>query len=41
MKRQDSPALMLKKQTLTAWTQILYNQGKIDLDKRSKMIAVD
>ena len=30
MKKQDSPALRLEKQTLTAWAQILYRSGMID-----------
>lgn len=32
-------ALILKKQTLTAWTNLLYKQGKINLAKRTKMIT--
>lgn len=40
MKQQESPELTLKKQTLTAWTQILYNQGMIDFAKRGRMLAL-
>lgn len=36
MKKSDEK-LMLKKQTLTAWTEILLAKGMIDLAKCNKM----
>ncbi len=36
MKKSDEK-LMLKKQTLTAWTEILFAKGMIDLAKCNKM----
>ncbi len=38
--KHDTPALTLKKATLEAWTNILYQQGLIDLEKRTRMIAM-
>ena len=40
MKRLDSPELALKKQTLTAWAQILYKNGWIDHTRLGKMIEL-
>ena len=37
MKRTESPELTLKKQTLTAWAQILYKKGIIDCTRLGKM----
>ena len=37
MKKQDSPALRLEKQTLTAWAQILYRNGTID---RARLVRI-
>ena len=40
MKRTESPELILKKQTLTAWAQILYKKGIIDCSRLGKMTAL-
>lgn len=40
MKKQDTPALTLEKQTLTAWARILYNKGMIDNKRLEKMITL-
>lgn len=40
MKRTESPELILKKQTLTAWAQILYKKGIIDFTRLGKMTAL-
>ncbi|MCR5307088.1 MAG: hypothetical protein K6E36_11360 [Oscillospiraceae bacterium] len=40
MKKQDSPALRLEKQTLTAWVQILYRSGMIDAARLGRMITL-
>ena len=37
MKRTESPELILKKQTLTAWAKILYKKGIIDCARLGKM----
>lgn len=37
--KQETQALTMKKATLTAWTNILYKQGVIDLSRRTRMIA--
>ena len=38
MKKQDSPALQLEKQTLTAWARILNRRGLIDSARLGRMI---
>lgn len=40
MKRTGSHELTLKKQTLTAWVQILYKKGIIDCTRLGKMTAL-
>ncbi len=40
MKKQDSPALELEKQTLTAWAQILHRKGMIDSARLGRMITL-
>jgi hypothetical protein len=40
MRRSESPEFALKKQTLTAWAQILYKKGYIDYSRLGKMIAL-
>ncbi|MBR3268171.1 MAG: hypothetical protein IKI58_05510 [Oscillospiraceae bacterium] len=40
MKKQDSPALQLKKQTLTAWARILNRRGLIDSARLGRMITM-
>jgi hypothetical protein len=40
MKRTESPELTLKKQTLTAWAQILYKKGVIDCTRLGKMMSL-
>ena len=37
--KKDSPELLMKKATLTAWTRLLLKQGKIDITKCNKMLA--
>lgn len=37
--KKDSQALQMKKATLTAWTRLLFKQGKIDLVKCNRMIT--
>lgn len=36
----EDNALLLKKLTLTAWTNHFFSKGKISLEKRQKMIAM-
>lgn len=40
MNKQDSPALELEKQTLTAWAQILYRNGMIDSARLGRIITL-
>ncbi|EWM52603.1 hypothetical protein [Ruminococcus flavefaciens] len=40
MKRTESPELILKKQTLTAWANILYKHGIIDHVRLGKMVTL-
>ena len=40
MKKTESPELILKKQTLTAWANILYKQGIIDHVRLGKMVTL-
>lgn len=40
MKKQDSTALRLEKQTLTAWAQILYRNGTIDRARLGRMMTL-
>ena len=40
MKKQNSPALELEKQTLTAWAQILHRKGMIDSARLGRMITL-
>ena len=36
--KQDTPALALKKATLSAWAKILYKEDMIDLSRYTRMI---
>ena len=40
MKKSESPELILKKQTLTAWAHILYKNGWIDHTRLGKMVEL-
>ena len=40
MKKTESPELILKKQTLTAWANILYKRGIIDHVRLGKMVTL-
>lgn len=40
MKKADSPEFILKKQTLTAWANILYKKGVIDAARLGKMTSM-
>ncbi|WP_155250380.1 hypothetical protein [Ruminococcus flavefaciens] len=40
MKKADSTELTLKKQTLTAWANILYKKGLIDAARLGRMTSM-
>lgn len=40
MKKTESPDLILKKETLTAWAKVLYKNGYIDNLRLGKMISL-
>lgn len=40
MKNTENKELELKKQTLIAWTQILFHKEIIDLAKRNRMVEL-
>lgn len=38
--KTENPDLMLKKQTLAAWTKLLFDKGDIDLRKYNRMLVL-